>query len=52
MFITGLSWVKAPFLFETFFKSYTEKVWGITLCKNRGGLGKSAHQGSRFSVTR
>ncbi len=33
-------------LYRTFFKSYTEKVWGVPVQRNLRGMGGPAHQGS------
>ena len=40
-------WVSNRFgyrLYEIFFKTYTEKVWGIPCTRDRRGLGRAAHQ--------
>ena len=41
-------WVRNQFgerLFSIFFKTYTEKVWGMSLRRDLGRLGGAAHQG-------
>ena len=43
-------WVRNQFgerLFSIFFKTYTEKVWGMSLRRDLRRLGGAAHQGSR-----
>ena len=40
-------WVAARFgwrLYRTFFKTYTEKVWGVPGHRDPGRLGRAAHQ--------